>query len=211
MTIRMSNLERLTLAEMEEVVATSRQVIWSAVEPGSVYKLIERVLKAQQYRRLSKGQRGVVRRFLAKITALSRAQLPVLQRSKPATAIEALSAIRGHTVTEAQALKEGHRENEQEDFLRHTAEYLDMPNRARFAYLTSTIAIDERDVDDALNRLLALWPAIPRVLPYGAVGEFIGMVRRPHAGAPVPPPMLQESRRREKVAKGQQAAPISRQ
>lgn len=75
MTIRMSNLERLTLAEMEEFVTTSRQVIWSAVEPGSVYRLIERVLKAQQYRRLGKGQRGIVRRFLSKITALSRAQL----------------------------------------------------------------------------------------------------------------------------------------
>jgi hypothetical protein len=80
MTIRMSNLERLTLAEMEEFVATSRQVAWSAVEPGSGYKLIEGVLKAQQYRRLSKGQRGVVRRFLAKITALSRAQLTRLIR-----------------------------------------------------------------------------------------------------------------------------------
>jgi hypothetical protein len=80
MTIRMSNLERLTLAEREEFVATSRQVAWSAVEPGSGYKLIEGVLKAQQYRRLSKGQRGVVRRFLAKITALSRAQLTRLIR-----------------------------------------------------------------------------------------------------------------------------------
>jgi len=75
MTIRMSNLDRLTLAEMEEFVTTSRQVTWSAVEPGSVYKLIERVLKAQNYRRLSKGQRGIVKRFLSKITALSRAQL----------------------------------------------------------------------------------------------------------------------------------------
>jgi hypothetical protein len=75
MTIRMSNLERLTLAEMEEFVTTSRQVTWSAVEPGSVYRLIERVLKAQQYRRLGKGQRGTVKRFLAKVTALSRAQL----------------------------------------------------------------------------------------------------------------------------------------
>lgn len=75
MTIRLSNLDRLTLAEMEEFVTTSRQVTWSAVEPGSVYRLIERVLKAQNYRRLSKGQRGIVKRFLSKITALSRAQL----------------------------------------------------------------------------------------------------------------------------------------
>jgi len=75
MTIRMSNLERLTLAEMAEFVTTSRHVTWSAVGPDSVYGLIERVLKAQQYRRLSKGQRGIVKRFLAKITTLSRAQL----------------------------------------------------------------------------------------------------------------------------------------
>ena len=52
MTIRMSNLEQLTLAEMEEFVTTSRHVTWSAVEPGSVYRLVERVLKAHSYRRL---------------------------------------------------------------------------------------------------------------------------------------------------------------
>ena len=75
MTIRMSNLEKLTLAEMAEFVTTSRHVTWSAVGPDSVYGLIERVLKAHQYRRLTKGQRGIVRRFLAKVTALSRAQL----------------------------------------------------------------------------------------------------------------------------------------
>jgi hypothetical protein len=44
-------------------------------EQESVYRLIERVLKAQQYRLLSKGQKGIVRNFLAKITALSRAQV----------------------------------------------------------------------------------------------------------------------------------------
>jgi hypothetical protein len=95
MTIRMSNLERLTLAEMEEFVTTSRQVTWSAVEPGSVYKLIERVLKAQQYRRLSKGQRGIVRRFLNKVTALSRAQLTrLIQRWMETRRIERKPARR---------------------------------------------------------------------------------------------------------------------
>src|ERR1019366_711414 len=80
MTIRMNNLERLTLVEMGEFVTTSRHVTWPAVEPGSVYRLVERVLKAHSYRRLSKGQRGIVKRFLAKITALSRAQLTRLIR-----------------------------------------------------------------------------------------------------------------------------------
>jgi hypothetical protein len=45
------------------------------VERESVYGFIERVLKAQQYRRLSKGQKGIVRGFLAKVTAISRAQI----------------------------------------------------------------------------------------------------------------------------------------
>jgi hypothetical protein len=80
MTIRMTNLERLALAEMAEFVTTSRHVSWSAVGPDSVYGVIERVLKAQQYRRLSKGQRGIVKRFLAKITGMSRTQLTRLIR-----------------------------------------------------------------------------------------------------------------------------------
>lgn len=75
MTIRMNNLERLTLSEMEEFVASNRHVTWTVLEGESVYLFIERVLKAQQYRRLSKGQKGTVRKFLAKVTDLSRAQM----------------------------------------------------------------------------------------------------------------------------------------
>jgi hypothetical protein len=71
----MRNLERLTLAEMKEFVTANRHVGWSAVERDAVYGLIERVLKAHQYRRLSKGQKGIVRKFLAKVTVLSRAQV----------------------------------------------------------------------------------------------------------------------------------------
>ncbi|HEY7616992.1 MAG TPA: hypothetical protein VH744_09330 [Terriglobales bacterium] len=71
----MKNLERLTLAEMKEFVTTHRHVGWSVPERASVYGLIERVLKAQQYGRLSKGQKGIVRRFLTKVTTMSRAQM----------------------------------------------------------------------------------------------------------------------------------------
>jgi hypothetical protein len=75
MTIRMENLERLTLAEMEEFVSNNPQVRCAVVGKEAAYEFIERVLKAQQYRRLSKGQKGTVRRFLGKISGLSRAQL----------------------------------------------------------------------------------------------------------------------------------------
>jgi hypothetical protein len=95
MTIRMKNLERLTLAEMKEFVTTNRHVGWSAVERESVYGLIERVLKAQQYRRLSKGQKGVVRGFLAKVTAISRAQITrLIQRWMETRRIERKPAQR---------------------------------------------------------------------------------------------------------------------
>lgn len=80
MTIRMNNLERLTLVEMQAFVTSHRHVSWSAVEGEAVYRLIEQVLKVQQYRRLSKGQKGIVRSFLAKVTALSRSQLARLIR-----------------------------------------------------------------------------------------------------------------------------------
>lgn len=76
----MENLEQLTFAEMEEFVAGHRHIRCVAMEKERVYGFIERVLKAQQYRRASKGQKGTIRRFLAKVTGLSRAQVTRLIR-----------------------------------------------------------------------------------------------------------------------------------
>src|ERR1700677_2697254 len=75
MTIRMDNLEGLTLAEMEEMVENNRHLGCEAMPMNVAYPVIERVLKRQQYRMLSKGQRGVLLRFLAKFTGRSRAQM----------------------------------------------------------------------------------------------------------------------------------------
>ncbi len=75
MKIIMQNLERLSLAEMKELIEGSRAVRFDAHEQRDVYDLVERVLRAQRYTRLSKGQRGIVRRYLVKVTGLSRAQI----------------------------------------------------------------------------------------------------------------------------------------
>ena len=75
MTICMQNLERLNLAEMKEFVTSHRHVSCSVAERAPLYGFLEQVLKAQHYRRLSKGQKGIVRSFLAKVTNLSRAQM----------------------------------------------------------------------------------------------------------------------------------------
>jgi hypothetical protein len=67
-------LVNVLLAEMQEFVRGNRALGFAALGREAVYNLFEGVLKKQQYRRLSKGQRGIVRRFLVKVTGLSRAQ-----------------------------------------------------------------------------------------------------------------------------------------
>src|SRR5258708_1202090 len=86
MTIRMNNLEGLTLDEMEEWVASSRHIGYAALDKEAIYGFIERILKAQQYRRLSKGQKGIVRRFLANQTTKS--EIPVSDVNENASSVE---------------------------------------------------------------------------------------------------------------------------
>src|SRR5271169_4841718 len=75
MHITMQNLERLSLAEMQEFVEGSQRVRLSTDTREATYGLVESTLRSQQYRKLSKGQKGIVRRFLVKVTGLSRAQM----------------------------------------------------------------------------------------------------------------------------------------
>ena len=71
----MENLERLTLTEMQEFVEGNQAVRFLPEERAAAYGFIEAVLRAQRYRGLRKGQRGIVRRFLVKLTGRSRAQI----------------------------------------------------------------------------------------------------------------------------------------
>ena len=75
MNITMQDLERLSLAEMKEFVEGSRRVQLATETREETYGLVEATLRNQQYRKLSKGQKGIVRRFLIKVTGLSRAQM----------------------------------------------------------------------------------------------------------------------------------------
>jgi transposase InsO family protein len=75
MNITMQNIERLTLDQIREFVEGSRTIGFSAPKREAIYEFIERVLKSQGYRQITRGQRGIVRHFLVKMTGLSRAQL----------------------------------------------------------------------------------------------------------------------------------------
>src|ERR1043166_4042536 len=85
MNITMQDIERLTLDQMREFVGGSRTIGFVAPKREAIYESIERVLKSQQYRRLSRGEKGIVRRFLVKMTGLSRAQLTRWIRSEEHT------------------------------------------------------------------------------------------------------------------------------
>ena len=75
MIVHMKNLERLSTAELKSFLASQEAVQYAAAEKLGAYAVVEAILKAQRYRRLKKGQKGIVRRFLVKITGLSRAQI----------------------------------------------------------------------------------------------------------------------------------------
>ena len=57
MTITMQNLERLTLAEMQEFLAGSRSIAFANQGREQIYRFVERILAAQRYRRLGKRQK----------------------------------------------------------------------------------------------------------------------------------------------------------
>jgi transposase InsO family protein len=80
MNIRMKDLEQRTLDEMEQFVSSNQKVAFEGGDRQSRYAFVERVLKAHSYSKLQRLQRGVVHRFLRKVTCLSRAQMNRLIR-----------------------------------------------------------------------------------------------------------------------------------
>jgi transposase InsO family protein len=75
MQISMKDLEKLTLSEIEDLLAGSRKITWTTEDSETKYDFLTAVLKQQSYSKLGKRERGVVKRFLAKVTAISRAQM----------------------------------------------------------------------------------------------------------------------------------------
>ncbi len=75
MQITMQHAERLTLAEMREFVAASSTLSFAGTGRKQIYGLLEGALRAQKYLELSKKDKGIVRRYLIKISGLSKAQI----------------------------------------------------------------------------------------------------------------------------------------
>ena len=63
---------------MREFVASSSSLTFTGADRKEIYGLVERTLQAHEYLRLAKKNKGVVRRYLAKISGRSLAQVTAL-------------------------------------------------------------------------------------------------------------------------------------
>lgn len=76
----MQAAEKLSLKQIEAFLASSEGVLFAGKKPKQVYGWIEGVLRHQQYAKQGRGPRGLLRRYIAKMTGLSRAQVTRLIR-----------------------------------------------------------------------------------------------------------------------------------
>jgi transposase InsO family protein len=75
MSIMMQDPEEMTLEQMKALVESNQAVRFTIKGREALYGLIAQVLKNQRYAERSRDERGIVKRFLAKVTGRSRAQI----------------------------------------------------------------------------------------------------------------------------------------
>ena len=74
MQFMMKDIKRLTLGDIESFLAGSQQLDFTA-RSAEAYQFTEDVLSQQHYSKVGRRARGLIRQFLMKVTALSRAQM----------------------------------------------------------------------------------------------------------------------------------------
>ena len=76
----MEDGEKLSLEQIRAFLEASHEMRFQAREREDLYEWISRTLRQQDYGRLKREAKGVVRRYLAKMTGMSRAQVARLIR-----------------------------------------------------------------------------------------------------------------------------------
>ena len=71
----MQKIENPSPEQMRAFLEGSQELGFHAEGRAAIYAWVERTLKQQRYTKLSRETKGLVRRFVAKMTGLSRAQL----------------------------------------------------------------------------------------------------------------------------------------
>jgi len=94
--ISVHETEKLSLQEIEKFLLAAQEVRFEASQREEVYGWIERWLCQQEYVRQGRRARGLLRRYIGKMTGLSRAQLTRLVGRYVATGQVGKKATRRH-------------------------------------------------------------------------------------------------------------------
>ena len=94
--ISVHETEKLSLQEIEKFLLAAQEVRFEASQREEVYGWIERLLCQQEYVRQGRRARGLLRRYIGKMTGLSRAQLTRLVGGYGATGQVGKKATRRH-------------------------------------------------------------------------------------------------------------------
>lgn len=76
----MDDGEKQSLEQIRALVEASEEVRFHCQDRGELYEWVNRTLRQQDYGRLKRGGKGLVGRYIAKMTGLSRAQAARLIR-----------------------------------------------------------------------------------------------------------------------------------
>jgi transposase InsO family protein len=71
----MDNPEKLSLEQVQAFLEASQEIRFQANNRRESYEWVERTLRQYRYGELKRGDKGLVRRYIAKMTGLSRAQM----------------------------------------------------------------------------------------------------------------------------------------
>jgi len=94
--ISVRQAEKLSLEEVGRFVAASAGIRFEGQDRGQVYGWVEQVLVGQEYARQGKAARGLLRRYIEKMTGLSRAQVTRLVARYAASGRVAVTVYRRH-------------------------------------------------------------------------------------------------------------------
>src|SRR6202451_1274041 len=92
----MQEAERLSLEEIRQLLEASEGIRFAGVKRAQIYGWIELVLCEQEYARQGKASRGLLRRYIEKITGMSRAQVTRLIGRYMASGRVVVRAYRRH-------------------------------------------------------------------------------------------------------------------
>ena len=96
--ISVHEAEKLSLEQIEKFLLAAKEVRFEASQREEVYGWVERLLCQQEYARQGRRARGLLRRYIGKMTGLSRAQLTRLVGRYVATGQVRMKTSRRHRV-----------------------------------------------------------------------------------------------------------------